>query len=409
MHIPAFLRKISILLIGSGIAQILNFVFTSFLARLYLPEQFGSQAVFFTIAFYGTILFTGKYELALVIPKELKKAASIVRLSIILLLSFSALSIPIFYFFGDDIAQWLNQSELSPIAWLIPMAIIASGLISIFNYWHTRQENYKLLSGIRISETIVTGGVALAIFGVSTHGLIWGTLIGTSISALILFLFFRKDTGKINSERGEGVTADASQPLPTSESQLSIAAEYSDFPKNNIAISLINAFQFTGITLIISYFFGPVTAGYYALCNRILQAPFGLIIKPVSQIFFAEASSLVRNNKRVFEITWATIKRTALITFPVLVILILAGPFLFSFFFGDKWYISGFYAQILAAWFFLEFIKAPISQLAVIVRKQKQMLMINVISMAIFLTCAFLITPLTANPTVFLVYLSIFN
>src|ERR1041385_6491754 len=115
MHIPVFLRKISILLIGSGVAQILNFVFISFLTRLYQPEQFGSQAVFFTIAFYGSILFTGKYELALVIPRELKKASSIVRLSIKLLLFFSAVFVPVFYFFGDDIARWLNQAELAPI------------------------------------------------------------------------------------------------------------------------------------------------------------------------------------------------------------------------------------------------------------------------------------------------------
>ena len=222
MHVPAFLRKISILLIGSGIAQVLNFVFTSFLTRLYKPEQFGSQAVFFTIAFYGSILFTGKYELALIIPRELKKAAAIVRFSIKLLFILSVVFIPVFYLLGDDITIWLNQAELSRIAWLIPLAIISSGLISIFNYWHTRQENYKVLSGIRITETIVTGGIALAFFGVSMYGLIWASLIGTAISATVLFYFYSKD-----KDHSDQTTYDNKQ----------LAKEYKDFPKNNIAIS----------------------------------------------------------------------------------------------------------------------------------------------------------------------------
>jgi O-antigen/teichoic acid export membrane protein len=394
MQLPAYLRKISILLAGSGIAQVANFIITSFLTRLYLPEQFGAQVVFITISFYFSVAFTGKYELALMIPRELSKAASIVKLSIKLLITLSLLAVPLFYFFGPHIFQSLNLSDVGPISWLIPFSIITLGLSSIFNYWNTREENYKLLSSIRIIEVILTGAISFFFFKISMQGLIWASLLATGVSATIFYFFFKKEIKDVDAR---------------SHSLKGLAKEYADFPKSNIALSLIDAFQFTGITLLISYFFGAVVAGYFALCNRILQAPFGLIIKPISQVYFAESSSIARENKQLYPITIATIKRTGMIALPVLVVILLAGPYLFSLVFGEKWFISGVYAQILIVWFAFEFIKTPISQLAVILRKQKEMLLINGSSLIIFLILPFVIKDLIVSPTVFLCYTSGFH
>ncbi len=394
MQIPAFFKKISILLVGSGLAQALNFILTSFLTRMYLPEQFGAQVVFLTIAFYFSVVFTGKYELAVVIPREVSKARALVKLCVILLLSFGILSIPLFYFFGDNMAIWFKQSEMAKVSWMIPLAIISLGFSSVFNYWHTREENYKLLSAVRIIETVVTGGLALALFKFNSHGLILGSIIGTGFSVLILAFFFRR------KNKYEEV-------IPEKLSEL--ASEYKDFPRANVAISLIDAFQFTGITLLISYYFGPETAGYFALCNRILQAPIGLIIKPITQIFFSESSKLFREQKTMYELTLLTVKRTFLISLPILIILIAAGPFVFSLVFGHNWEISGVYAQILIGWFFLEFIKAPISQLAVILRKQRKFLVVNFISLVLFLTIPLFVTVLEKSPVNFLIYTSVFH
>lgn len=395
MHIPAFIKKISILLVGSGLAQALNFVLTSFLTRKYLPEQFGAQVVFLTISFYFSVAFTGKYELAVVIPRETHKARALVRLCTALIFSLGILSIPLFYFFGDEMAIWFQQTEMAKVSWMIPISIIGLGLSSIFNYWHTREENYKLLSAVRIIETVLTGGLALLLFGVNSHGLILGSIIGTGLSVIILIFFFRNKITKENQ--------------PKNESIKSLAIEYKDFPKSNVAISLIDAFQFTGITLLISYYFGPTTAGYFALCNRILQAPIGLVIKPITQIFFSESSKLFREQKPIYQLTMVTVKRTSFIAFPILFILVLAGPFVFSLVFGANWAVSGTYAQILICWFFLEFIKAPISQLAVILRKQRKMLIVNAISLVLFLILPVFIKFLEASPINFLIYTSAFH
>ncbi len=394
MDSNSFLKKTTILLVGSGFSQVINFAITSILTRLYAPEQFGSQVVFATIAFYFSLIFTGKFELAIVIPVENSKAKSIAFMSFRFLLLLSTISIPLFFINCERISQFLNQPNLVEIIWLIPASIIILGASNILNSWHTRMENYKLLTAVRILETVITGIISLLLFHYNLHGLIFGMIIGSGFASGLMYYYFRKQ--KLEKEI-------------IRYKYIDLAKEYFDFPRHNILISLVDAFQFTGITLIISFYFGPVPAGYFALCNRVLQAPIGLLIKPISQVFIAESSKLVRNQGKLFPFSIAIVKRTSLISSIILIVILVEGPLLFSFIFGKSWYISGVYAQIMIPWFFIEFIKVPISQISVILRKQHILLFFNLLSFILFLTLPYFFEYLTSTPKIFLIYLMLFH
>jgi len=59
-------------------------------------------------------------------------------------------------------------------------------------------------------------------------------------------------------------------------------------------------------------------------------------------------------------------------------VLVVWGPQLFAFVFGEKWESAGVYARILSPWIFLDFVRATVSQLVLIVEKQKTFLLFYV-------------------------------
>ena len=45
---------------------------------------------------------------------------------------------------------------------------------------------------------------------------------------------------------------------------------------------------------------------------------------------------------------------------------------MFSFVFGEEWFIAGTYAEVLSIWMFINFILSPISNILIVINKQKQ-------------------------------------
>jgi O-antigen/teichoic acid export membrane protein len=61
------------------------------------------------------------------------------------------------------------------------------------------------------------------------------------------------------------------------------------------------------------------------------------------------------------------------------ILLFFFGPNLFSFFFGERWEIAGEIAKVLSVWIFFDFIRATISQLPIVLNKQKQLLQFSIL------------------------------
>ncbi len=74
-----------------------------------------------------------------------------------------------------------------------------------------------------------------------------------------------------------------------------------------------------------------------------------------------------------------------IIVLPVFLGIILAGPSIFSLIFGKEWHEAGIYARILAPWIFLDFIRAPLSQIPIITGRIKSMFRITLIGNIILL------------------------
>jgi O-antigen/teichoic acid export membrane protein len=358
----AFLNKVLILIVGAGIAQIINLVLTVFLTRIYNPDQFGILGVFLTTATFLSIIATGRYDLAVILPKEDGKAKRIISLALLLTILFCVTTSLVFLFSRYASFNFLKNSVIEPWFYLLPIGIFLVSGGWIFNAWTVRQEKFKLISTARIGEASLTGITSILLKAFGTTGLIVGNLIGPFFYSLLLSTpFFQR------------LKSDSSRTL----SLKSIATEYNVFPKINILQSFLDLFQFSGLILLFTFFFPIQVAGLYALCLRILQAPMGLIVKPIAQVYFSEISKAIHNRNNLYELTYQTAVRTAIISLPIPLIILLFGPFLFSLVFGTQWAESGWYARIFVLWFYFDFIRSPISQLAIVLHKQPKMLLIS--------------------------------
>ena len=66
----AFLVVVAILIFGTAIAQLITIGFTPILSRIYTPEDFGVFAIIFSISSILSSIIGGRYEIAIVQPKE---------------------------------------------------------------------------------------------------------------------------------------------------------------------------------------------------------------------------------------------------------------------------------------------------------------------------------------------------
>lgn len=367
-----FFKNVFVLLLGAGLAQVITLLFTTFLTRVYSPSDFGILSLYLTVAGFLTVIFSGRYELAIMLPENDSKAFSLLQLSSYLMLFFSFIFFLSLFFLEEPILKLFGLAELENWLWFIPLSTVLLALGQIFSYWAVRLNAYKFISIARVAESVTTGAGSLLFSFFGTAGLLIGNVTGQIVAPVLFFfkLIF-------NNKNRENVS---------SQKLVSLAKEYSAFPRINVLQSLIDLFQFSGIIFFLSVFFSVEKAGLYALCIRILQVPMGLVIKPIAQVFFSEASRAYSQKGNLASLTRKVAAQTALMVSPVLFAILLAGPFLFSFLFGENWKEAGIFAQIMVIWVYLDFIRAPISQLAIILRKQSTMLLISLIGNILLLT-----------------------
>ena len=93
-----FARNVLTLMTGTTIAQAIPIAISPILTRIYTPEDFGIFALYMSMASILSVVATGRYELAIMLPKKDEDAINIVALSLIIsfLVSFIALLIVFF-------------------------------------------------------------------------------------------------------------------------------------------------------------------------------------------------------------------------------------------------------------------------------------------------------------------------
>ena len=157
-----FSQNVLTLMTGSTLSQAIPIAVSPILTRLYKPEDFGLYAIFVAIiTIIGTIA-SGRYELAIILPKKEEDAINIFGLGILITIFMTVLTAILVFVFNDSIVYLLNNQEMKYWLYLMPVSVFLAGCHNQLIYFNNRFKNFKELSNTLILKSSISAVVQLS-------------------------------------------------------------------------------------------------------------------------------------------------------------------------------------------------------------------------------------------------------
>jgi lipopolysaccharide exporter len=357
----SFVRNVTVLGGGTALSQVVVALTLPILTRLYLPEDFGVLAVYTSIITIVTAFISLQYEQAIVLPKEPEDAASLLLLAMGIVGSISSIAFIIIALFGPAVVILLDDPEVTPWLWLIPISLLTTGLDQVFTFWLIRKKAFSRLAAIRLTQTFVTVGSQLGatiLLNLGAGGLISGLVLGEMAAVIVQGWYIWQEDRSI-IQKGVDWGRMKSQ-----------ANEYKKYPLFSSWMFSLDRLQTSMPILFLSTFYGSAIAGSYSMAMRILYIPSNLIGRAVSRVFFQTVAEEKAQTGKVSHLVERAFGWLCLIGVFYLVGM-LFGSFFFKLVLGPKWDLVGGYARILAPSFALMFAVSTISFLLGALNKQE--------------------------------------
>ncbi len=355
-----FSKNVLTLMTGTAIAQAIPIAISPILTRLYTPEDFGKLALFISIVSVMGVFATGKYELAIILPKKNSTAYQLVSLSFIL-----SFLISVFYIVplvGSSIVY-----SFDTIYYLLPIASFFIALNSIFDRYNNRVKNYKLMSYQRLIKTTIESITSIAfitLFSIQT-GLVWGFIFGYFISSwTMLYINFTSfKEVKFN---------------PSLSKMKVLSRRYINFPKYSMPHTFLNTLSENIPIFLIPLYYGSHTLGLYAFGLKIVKAPLELLLAAVFNVLGQKMAEEYAKGNEIKSLFISIVKK--LITFAIFMIpLFIYIDDIFVFIFGQEWRVAGEYIQILSPCILVEFIVSPFATIPHIYNVQRKAFVLEII------------------------------
>jgi O-antigen/teichoic acid export membrane protein len=351
-----FTRNVLTLMTGTTMAQAIPLAASPILTRIYSPEDFGLFALFMSLAVIFSVIATGRYELAIMLPSKEEEARSIVFLSVLINIIISLTLFLIISLFNAQITNLLGKDEISPWLYVLPFTVFLLGLFKSLNFWNNRGKKYKSLAFAQVSQSGMTAGANLSFgfLGYSSIGLIIGNILGQIISIGMLSRSFFKTKIKIDNLK-----------------IIALAKKYKFFPKFSVLSGLINVSSKEIPKIIIANILEMKVLGFLSLAQRMMIAPIALFSSSIQQVFFQSATKEYKEKGNVETLYRSTRNKLFIIAVIPFILLYIFAVDIFTFIFGDAWGEAGEIVKILVPFYFIYFIAAPLNIMFIVAEKQK--------------------------------------
>jgi O-antigen/teichoic acid export membrane protein len=374
-----FIKNSLIVASGTAIAQLISVGISPILTRTYTPEAFGVMGVFMAVSAVIGVGSTGRYDMAIVLPKDEKDASNLLGLSALIASAIGFVML-ILLPVNQLIAKGLDAHIIAPYLFLLPVSISVIGLASAMEYWSVRHKKFKLVANARIAGSLSSS------FWLVVVGCLWASplvlILGMVSNNLFRLLFF------VNRSWGqlfESLNKDVHIP-----GLRHVAYQNRSFPKFRATNDVINSLSQNAPALLLSVFFSTAQVGLFWLAFRVLSLPGALISNAIRKVFYQKAAETHNKGLPVFGLALKMTAGLSMVAAGPLFIVVLFAPELFSWVFGSGWAVAGEYARWLSIWVFFLFINVPSVVLGPILGFQGMMLVFEVVS--IFLRVSSLVS-----------------
>ena len=340
-----FLRQAAAIGFGSVAGQVVVIAGSFILTRIFSPDNFAVLAIYVSVVSLFFEVATGKYELAALLPDSEKEAINLITLSVFISTAVSILLAVLIFVIGDRALDYYELPHLKILLWLIPPGVAISAWQSSAMRWQTRKERF------------LTIGISKGLLGVST--IMFQVCVGTlaaSSSAIVLVIgnVIGRFVGLSFLLRGMAMDLWNSRSDISCKQMWFVCKKYWKFPVYLGPSGLVGIATHVLPFVLIGLWFGETTLGYYALTERTLLLPTGLIGDSLGVVFFKRAALAKSDGVRSRSLLVKLSAFLLLIAIIPSLIIFFFGSELYGFAFGEQWERSG---QLASAFIFLAITK----------------------------------------------------
>ncbi len=361
MRLNKFIGDSFLMILSSGIAQVILIITTPIITRLYSPTEFGEFTIFSNIAMILIPIINARYDLLIVNTKNDRSANILLQISFLISLLILLILIPIF-----AISAWLYPNFILDFIFIIIMLFLVS-LTNIFTNYLNKERKYKVLSLINVFRA---GSMALLqiIFGLLALGSL-GLIIGFSLSYIAgITLGYKTFKKHFNIVRDK-------------EETKALFLEN----KNQLVYStpsiLLNSLSFSVVVFFIGILYTNTEVGIYGMAIRVLGIPVTIISLGLSKIFMQQANDyyIEHGNFRNLLLKFSFI--LVIVSIILYVPLYLFSEELVNILLGHSWVDAITVIKIVIPLFVIRLIVSTVSLSVIVLQKQQ----LELILQALFL------------------------
>lgn len=372
-----FAKNMRTLMAGTVLSQLIVVAFTPILSRIFTPEDFTTLEQFTMLLNILVVVITGKYEFAIMHPRQKEDARHLLFLSIVLALIGSTAVTFLGLLFSEHIGNYYNNPNFGQIFWVLGPCLFAFAVFNSTSYWFSRQKKYIYSSTSKIVNSTASEPikVLLSKFSIGSSGLIIGTTLGQIIGAVYSFFQFKKNEPK-------GFKDIDFYTLKQN------AKRYKDYPMISIWGSILNRLAQWAHIGIFAQFYGLVAIGWMALSRRIVQAPLNIISGSYSQVFFQKISE-IEDPIELKNKYYSALKQLAALSLGIVGIVYIIPDATIGWIFGEAWLPAINYLRILTIWYAFNFVTSSLSFVSLRIEMQRVAFLLDLLHFVIIYGCIF--------------------
>ncbi len=354
---------------GTAGAQVISFITLPILTRMYSVGDFGVQALYMSIASILVIVVTGRYELAILLPKDDEDSFALVIL-VLVIAALGCVGIEIVSFIGSQwLAEILQSKDISSWLLFLSFTIFVQVNYNVWYTWLNRNRAYNMMSRMVIISSICNFLAAFT-YGYYTnaegHGLLLNTFAGVLMCTVYMIYYCRKkDILPLNSISIKRI--------------MGMMRRYKRFPRYLVFGHILNVGSTQLPVFLLQSIGGQSLVGLFSMVQKILQIPIGLIGSAMGNVFIREASESWQKAKNCWPIYHRTMKWLLLLGIIPFTVLFIGASDLLALFLGEKWRDAGIYIAYLCPMFYMSFVSSPLSSMFTITEKLKMDLCVQIV------------------------------
>ena len=373
-----YIRNVFTLMAGTVIGQALVFILAPFITRLFTPEDFTLLEQYTMIVTVLSVVVTGKYEFAIMHPKDHNDARHIAGLALkVAFYSCVVLSF-FFLFLAKEVSYWLMNEPIRIYLWTIPIVLFFTAVFNVFNYWFSRLKQYKVAANSKVLSAVSSEPIKIATgYGAwGPSGLVFSTVIGSIAAGVYAFWKFLKS-------EPEGLKN------LSNERMKALAVLHKDYPMFSIWGSVLNRLAQWAHVGIFTLYYGLVAVGFMALCRRIFMAPLNVVSNSYSQVFFQRISE-IEDPKELRALYYKVLFRFLLAAAGMVFLVQMLPANTMGFIFGAAWGSSFLYLKYLIYWFALNFVTSSLAFITYRINMQRVGLFLDALHFVLAIAAVYL-------------------